>query len=319
MTGPVVVKIGGGDLAVEDICADVSWLVARGHPVVIVHGGAGQTDRLAARLGVRQRRLTTPAGSSSRYTDPATLEVLTLALAGQVKPRLLAALRQSGVRAAGLTGIDGCLLTAFRESAHRAVIEGRTMLVRDDHSGRITHTDPAIVRLLLAGGVVPVISPPALDQHGQLVNVDADRAAAAVAAAVCASRLLFLTAAAGVLADAADQTSVIAELRVPAGGPLRFGPAGGGMATKLLAARDALRAGVPVSISDGRGAVALRQAIEGHGTAVRLGGIGEPVSAVQPGDDRQSGPREKRFLDPASHPTRFHDHGRGLDQGTSWV
>ncbi|WP_197287654.1 amino acid kinase family protein [Streptomyces apocyni] len=179
-----VVKCGGGLSAYrETICQDLAAAAAEG-PVVLVHGGAAQLDELAAQLGVAQRRISTPSGSSSRYTDPATLDVLLMAMAGRVKPALVAALSRHGARPVGLTGMDAGVVTARRVGAHKAVLDGRTRMIRDDHSGRIHAVDPGPLRLLLDAGLLPVLSPPALGADGEPVNVDADRIAAAVAGAL---------------------------------------------------------------------------------------------------------------------------------------
>ncbi|MEU1810565.1 [LysW]-aminoadipate kinase [Micromonospora aurantiaca (nom. illeg.)] len=278
MSDIIVVKCGG-TAAVDSaaVCADVAAVAAAGRRVVLVHGGSAQIDAIAARLGVAQRRITAPDGSSTRYTDPATIEVVLLALAGAVKPRLVAALAGAGVPAVGLTGLDAGLIVARRHGPHRAVIDGRTRLVRDNHTGRIVEVHTELLRTLLDAGTVPVVSPPALGLDGEPVNVDADRAAAAVAAALGARSLLLLTGAPGVLADPADERTLRDVVTLPPdGGP----PAGvrGGATVKLLAARDALHAGVGhVMIADGRGHHPVRAALDGAGTRVRLSGATVPA------------------------------------------
>lgn len=251
MTGAetVVVKVGGGDGAVDParLCADVAALTAGGTRVVLVHGGSDEMARLAADLGVGLRELAAPDGVTTRYTDAATLDVLTLALAGRVKPALVAGLARRGVPAVGLTGLNAGLLRARRKRAVRAVVEGRTMIVRDDLSGRIVAVNATLLTTLLGSGLVPVLSPPALDENAEPVNVNADRVAAAVAGALEAQWLVFLTAAAGVR-DAAGR--VLPRYRVsPAG---RDPVVTGGMTIKLVAAAEARAAGVPhVAVGDG--------------------------------------------------------------------
>jgi acetylglutamate/LysW-gamma-L-alpha-aminoadipate kinase len=266
-----VVKCGGSPLIDRAaLCKDIAALAAAGHRVVLVHGGAAEVDRLAQRLGVPQRRLTTPSGSSSRYTDPATLEVLQLALAGKVKPELVAALNRDGARAVGLTGMDGAVLTAKRTAAHRAVLDGRRVMIRDDHNGRIRKVDPALLELLLDGGCTPVLSPPALAEDGTPVNVDADRTATAVAIALRATRLVLLTGAPGVLADHRDESSLLPEFAVAPAGPVGDA-AVGGMTAKLQAARDALLGGVTdVVVADGRVDGPLSAALAGGGTRISI-------------------------------------------------
>ncbi|MGH4033413.1 [LysW]-aminoadipate kinase [Actinomycetota bacterium Odt1-20B] len=277
-TRPLTVIKCGGNPAVDagGICAEVARLTGEGESVLLVHGGSGEIARLAGRLGVPQRTLVSPDKVSTRYTDPATLEVVVLALAGGVKPRIVAELSRLGVPSAGLTGLDGGMLRARRKSAVRAVVDGRTVLVRDNLSGRLGEVRVELPRALLRSGFVPVVSPPAIDEHGHPVNVDADRVAAALAAALGADRLVLLTGAPGVLADPDDETSVLPVYEVPAtGAPGRF--AGGGMALKLVAAREALAGGVPsVRVADGRTADSVGRALSGSGTAVTLGPGREP-------------------------------------------
>lgn len=277
-----VIKCGGNrTVDAESVCADVAAQIRGGRRIVMVHGGSADIDGLADRLRVPRRRLTAPDGVSARYTDAATLEVVTLALAGSVKPRLVGALLERGVRAVGLTGLDGGLLRARRKAVHRAVVDGRTVFVRDDHSGRIERVDTAVVTALLDAGLVPVVSPPAADQDGLPVNVDADRAAAALAGALEAECLVLLTGAPGVLADPRDEHSVLDRCVVPregAPGPFALG----GMALKLVAAREALLAGVGrVVVADGRGPDAVARALDGWGTDVVLAApqLAEPVGA----------------------------------------
>jgi [amino group carrier protein]-L-2-aminoadipate 6-kinase len=266
-----VVKCGGNpDVDPAGICADVARLVRQGESVLLVHGGSGEIARLAEKLGVPQRTLVAPDGVSARYTDPEMLEVVVLALAGAVKPTLVAALARLGVSAVGLTGLDGGMLRANRKSVVRSVVDGRTVLVRDNHSGQISAVRTELVETLLRSGFVPVVSPPAIDENDHPVNVNADRVAAALAVAVGADRLVLLTGAPGVLADPGDDTSVHRTYEMPrTGAPGAF--AGGGMALKLVAAREALAGGVTsVRIADGRVPDPVSRALAGSGTTVTM-------------------------------------------------
>jgi acetylglutamate/LysW-gamma-L-alpha-aminoadipate kinase len=249
---PLTVVKCGGALNPGPACADVAALAARGGRVVVVHGGAKDITRLAAELGVPERTLLSPAGVRSRHTDAAMLDVITLALTGRAKPRLLAALAAAGASAVGLTGLDGGLLRARRKAAKRTVSGDRVLVVRDDYSGVVTAVATGLLELLLESGFVPVVSPPATGDDGQPLNVDADRAAAAVAATLGAQRLILLTSAPGLLADASNEATVLPRCVLPADGPMPPAAAGG-MHRKLIAAREALAGGVPeVIIADGR-------------------------------------------------------------------
>ncbi len=153
------------------------------------------------------------------------------------------------------------------------------MVVRDDRSGRLTSVATPLLRTLLAEGTVPVLSPPALAEDGLPVNVNADRVAATVAAALGAARLVLLTGAPGVLADSSDPASVRAEYQVHDG---RDPAVGGGMTVKLTAAREALEAGVEdVRIADGRFAATVADALDGRG-GTRIVGAGRQVPSGVP-------------------------------------
>jgi [amino group carrier protein]-L-2-aminoadipate 6-kinase len=259
-----VVKCGGTvGMDTQGVCVAVAEAVLAGHAVILVHGGSGDAAALAARLGVPLRRMVAPDGTVSRYTDPAALEILHLAWAGCVKPALVTGLARNGVAAVGITGLDGGLLRARRNAPQRATVDGRPMVVRNDHSGRITSVRTGLLRTLLAEGLVPVVSPPAFTSDGTVVNVDADRVAGAIAAAMAARHLLLLTAAPGVLADRHDPRSRLDTYRPPPAGRDPF--IEGGMAVKLVAAQAALAEGVPeVSVADGRTTETVRAALAGR-------------------------------------------------------
>jgi acetylglutamate/LysW-gamma-L-alpha-aminoadipate kinase len=268
MPRTIVVKCGGNAAVdVRLVCRDIAGLARGADRLVLVHGGSADIDRLAARMSVASRRLVAPDGVSARYTDEDMLEVVHMALAGRAKPRFVAELMRCEVPAIGLTGLDSGLLRARRKKAHRAVVDGRKVVIRDDHSGRITDVNTDLLETLLGAGQVPVISPPAMAEDGEPVNTDADRAAAAVASALGADTLVMLTGAPGVLADPADETSVQEVCAVPAEGPPPV--RGGGMGLKLVASREALAGDVDrVVIADGRRADPVQAALRGDGTEV---------------------------------------------------
>jgi acetylglutamate/LysW-gamma-L-alpha-aminoadipate kinase len=262
-----VVKLGGsldGDMAAA--CADVRTLVADGAEVVVVHGGGAAADRLGTELGRPPRHLTGRGGRRSRYTDAAALDVLRLGILGRVKPDLVVALTNLGVRAVGLSGVDGGLVTAVRNKPARATVDGVEVVVRDDLSGRISAVDPALLVTLLGGGFTPVVSPPALGTGGETLNVDADRFAAALAVALSADWLVMLSDVPGLLADRHDPASVIREVRTGALDE-HLAVADGRMKVKVRAAAEAYRDGVRhVVLADGRVDSPVLTACAGAGT-----------------------------------------------------
>jgi len=274
---PLVVKVGGAaGVDSEAVCADVAALVAEGWPVVLVHGASAAADALAARAGLPVRQLVSPSGHVSRYTDPETLELYVAAAAGQVNKRLVAYLQGLGCNAIGLSGVDGRLLVARRKAAVRTVENGRQRVVRNDYTGQLEAANGQLLRLLLEAGYTPVIAPLALGGEGERLNVDGDRAAALLAGALAAHSLIILSNVPGLLAAYPDEDSLIRHVPTASLGWAES-LAQGRMKKKLLAAREALTAGVPqVILADSRRPAPLRAALAGEGTVLgdQLAGIG---------------------------------------------
>jgi acetylglutamate/LysW-gamma-L-alpha-aminoadipate kinase len=268
----VVVKIGGSlGPQMRGACADIRTLVRQGCAVLVVHGGAADADRLAAELGRPTRYLTSPRGGRSRYTDAATLDILTMALLGRVKPALVAELLGMEVPAVGLSGIDGHLVTASRTGPARVLLDGVECVVRDDLTGRVANLDTRLVRTLLDAGYVPVVSPPALDPVAGPLNVDGDRLAAALAAALGADWLIVLSNVVGLLRDRTDPASLVA--RLPADRLTEhLDLAEGRMRVKLRSAGEAYLSGVRnVVLADGRRESPILAARHGAGTVIVKG------------------------------------------------
>ena len=232
-----------------------------------MHGGGAAADRIGTELGRPPRYLTGRGGRRSRYTDAAALDVLRLGILGRVKPDLVAALTGLGVRAVGLSGVDGGMVTAVRNKPARATVDGVEVVVRDDLSGRISAVDPALLETLLGGGFTPVVSPPALGTGGETLNVDADRFAAALAVALSADWLVVLSDVPGLLADRHDPASLVREVRTGAALDEHLAVADGRMKVKVRAAAEACRDGVRhVVLADGRVDNPVLTACAGAGT-----------------------------------------------------
>ena len=264
-----VIKVGGslGDQLVN-ICAGLQKLAARGEPVVVLHGGSAEANRLSQQLGVPMRYLRSSSGMHSRYTDPATLDVLTLAMAGRVKPSLTARLVRCGVRAVGLTGVDGALVRAKKTAPTKAYLDDRLVVVRDDLTGRVVEVNTELLRLLLASGYMPVLSPPVIDPDVGPLNIDGDRLATAIAVALKATHLIILSNVPGLLRDPADPDSLVPRLSL-ASFAEHIGLAQGRMRVKLLAAQEALTRGVRyVILGDGRLDSPIEAALAGEGTVL---------------------------------------------------
>jgi [amino group carrier protein]-L-2-aminoadipate 6-kinase len=262
----LVVKIGGSaGVSTLNIAREIAQCVAQGQRIVVLHGGSDLTNTLSERLGHPVRMITSPGGMVSRYTDSETLGIYAMAVAGQINTELVACLQRQGVNAIGLAGVDGRLLLARRKSVVRAVTaEGRTHILRDDYTGRIEQVNAALLLQLLDAGYTPVIAPLALSLEGERLNVDGDRAAAVVAAALKANTLVIMTNVPGLLTNPADNTTLIRT--IPAeklAECMQY--AQGRMRKKLLGAQEALQDGVSrVCI----GSTSLLSVLNGAGTTI---------------------------------------------------
>lgn len=259
----LVVKVGG---AAGNVLDPALREVAHRPGTVLVHGGSEEVDRLGTALGRPPEYLTSPSGVVSRRSDAAHLEVLIAAMPGSVQTRLVARLLALGGRPIGLSGVDGGLVRATRKEAVRAVVDGKVRILHDDLSGTIERVDRSLLDLLLGAGLLPVVGPPAVTGDGEVVNVDADRLAAAIAVALEAEALLLLTNVPGLLRDPRNPASTIPAVgrgEIDAVLPI----AGGRMRKKVLAAREALEGGVGrVVIGPSSGATPVSAALGGQGT-----------------------------------------------------
>jgi len=274
----VVVKVGGAR-AVDPAgaLADIAALVERGERVVLVHGGSTAVDDLLERLGEEPEYVETPGGVVGRFTDETTMEALEMAF-GQLNTQLVAGLQNEGVDAVGLSGVDGRLVTGRRKSAVRVQEGGKRKIRRGDHSGTIDAVNADLLETLLAGGYTPVVGLPVLgeEEDGLIpVNSDADRAAAAVAAALGAT-LVSLTDVPGVFADPDDPDTLIERVETPEEFAALEDAAAGFMGRKVMAAEEALAGGADrVVVADANADQPVRAALEGSGTVIEGSAVEE--------------------------------------------
>ena len=240
-----VIKLGGS--AMEDAAAlratlqDVLFMETVGLRPVLVHGGGKPIDRAMAAAGLHPRKVL-----GRRYTDDATLDIVVRVLKDEINPGIVDQLNQLGgnaVSAASLLRGERLTLSGPDGSA---VDLGRV--------GTVTRVDTDRLRDLIARGTVPVIPSLALDAAGRWLNVNADTAASAVAGALVADKVVFLTDTPGVLRDRADTGSLFPRLtEAECRGLIGSGVIDGGMVPKVEACFEALAAGArSVAILDGR-------------------------------------------------------------------
>ncbi|MEJ7811799.1 MAG: acetylglutamate kinase [Gemmatimonadaceae bacterium] len=237
-TAPIVVKVGGraqGDPALPARLAAL-WRTS-GRALVLVHGGGDEISTLQRALGAEPSFV-----GGRRVTTEGDIATVRMALSGAINKRIVAALISRGVEAVGLSGEDAALIGARRMTTDGG---GSLGLV-----GAPERINAALLRHLLAGGYMPVVSPLGrdLDGGGSALNVNGDDAAAAIATAIGARELFFLADVAGVLVDGTPVEGLDAD---DVATLIAGGTAAGGMAAKLQAAVGALHGGVPsVRIGD---------------------------------------------------------------------
>ena len=262
----LVVKIGGGTgLDLPAACDDLAT-IARQQALVVVHGVSAIMNQMCQDLGIEVQSLTSPSGHSSRYTPPSVRDIYVRA-SQSANQHVVSALRQRGVNAVGISG-DDVVITGERKRAIRAVVKGRVRIVRDDCSGSIQSVYAEALQRALNEGKVPVLPPMARSEDG-LLNVDGDRAGAAVARALAADTFIILSNVKGLYREFPDESSFVAEVaRAQIDSAETW--AGGRMKRKVVAAKEALDGGVSrVSIADGRVDKPVTKALCGAGTRFR--------------------------------------------------
>lgn len=267
----LVVKVGGSEgIDYQAVCADVAGLVRAGQRMVLVHGGSSQTNAVATALGHPPRFIQSPTGYSSRLTDQRTLEIFKMVYCGQVNKMIVELLQRLGCNAVGLSGIDGGLWRGPRKKAVHAVDDsGRKFVVRDNFTGKVEQVNTGLLLSLLDGGYLPVLTPPAISDEGEAINVDGDRAAAETAKALKAEDLLILSNVPGVLARFPDEASLIPVIRSHEIEKVAQECAQGRMRIKLLGTLEAIAGGVRrVILGDARIGNPVSAALAGRGTVV---------------------------------------------------
>lgn len=239
----IVVKYGGNAMINQElkhaVMRDMVLLAQVGIRVVLVHGGGPEINDMLARLGKESRFV-----GGLRYTDEETVQVAGMVLAGKVNKELVSLIHENGGKAIGLCGIDGRMILAKKHQGPEDL----------GFVGDITQVDPAPIQMALDHGYLPVIATIGSDTDGSLYNINADTAAAAIAAAMKAEKLISLTDTRGLLRDVADETSLIERIAVQEIPDLiQEGIISGGMIPKIQCCVDGIRDGLTEAvILDGR-------------------------------------------------------------------
>jgi acetylglutamate kinase len=239
----VVVKYGGAamieDALRTEVLKDIVLLDHVGLHPVVVHGGGPEISEMMRRLGKQPEFV-----DGQRVTDAATVEIAQMVLVGKTNPDLVAAIHQQGGRAIGLSGKDGAMVLARKQSGEKDL----------GFVGEVTEVNPSLVRGLLAEGFIPVIAPITAGPAGETYNINADHFAGRIAGPLGASKLVLLTDVRGVLRDKSDPESLVSELTAGAAKQMIAAKQiESGMIPKVQACLEALEGGVErCHIIDGR-------------------------------------------------------------------
>ena len=237
----VVVKFGGNAMVSQDLCSavmsDITLLTQVGVKVVLVHGGGPEISDMLRRVNK-----TTEFVDGLRVTDAETMEIAQMVLCGKINKSLVAQMQKAGGNAIGLCGVDGHM------------IEAECLNPRLGFVGEITRVNPKPVMDMLSMGYIPVVSSVGCDAAGNAYNINADTAAAAIAAALGAECMVAMTDIVGILKDKDDPSSLISRINVQeAPEMIASGVISGGMIPKVEGCCNAVKAGVKkVFIIDGR-------------------------------------------------------------------
>ena len=239
----IVVKYGGSAMLDEElqknVIKDVTFLKLVGFKPIIVHGGGKEISKWVSKAGMEPKFI-----DGLRVTDEETMEIAEMVL-GRVNKSLVSMVESLGVKAIGISGKDGSVLRVKKKLSKGEDI---------GFVGEVTKVNTELLNTLLDNDFVPVICPIGSDDEYHSYNINADDAACAIATAVGASKLVFLTDIEGVYRDPQDKSTLISELSIPeAEELLGSGNIGGGMLPKIQNCVDAIKSGVSrVHILDGR-------------------------------------------------------------------
>ncbi len=237
----ITIKIGGS--VVDDlhpsIITDIKKII-ESEGLILVHGGGKEVTKVCKQLGKEPRFVKSPSGIKSRYTDKETVEIFTMVMSGRINKTIVQMLQKNGINAVGLSGVDARVIEADRKKKLIIVNEkGRKQAIDGGYTGKITNVNAGFIKSLLEQGLTPVISPIAISEESEFLNVDGDRAAAYVAGKTGSDKVLFITNVDGLLMD----DKLVPKLTLAEAREIRpkIGP---GMEKKILASTEALDMGV---------------------------------------------------------------------------
>ena len=237
----ITIKIGGSvvDNLHPSTIDDIKKVVQQ-EGVILVHGGGKEVTKVTEQLGKEPKFVVSPSGIKSRYTDKETSEIFTMVMSGRINKAIVQMLQKNGINAIGLSGMDGKTIEANRKKKLMIMNEkGRKQVIDGGYTGKISNVNSDLIKTIMDKGYTPVISPIAISEESEFLNVDGDRAAANVAGHVKADKVLFITNVDGLLME----DKLVEKLSLQEAKEI-MPKIGFGMEKKILAATEALEMGV---------------------------------------------------------------------------
>ena len=244
----MVIKVGGNAMLnpekntaiMETIIQDIVLLHYVGiHPIVI-HGGGPEINEKMEKMGKQPKFI-----GGLRVTDDDTLEIAMMVLVGNINTKMVSLINKHGGKGVGLSGVDSNLIMANKKKNQKVIVNGNEEDVDIGWVGETEIINPRLLRIMIENNYIPVISPIAVDKKGQMLNINADTVAGAIAAAMGAKKLVMMTDITGVLRDVNDKESRISKLKVSDIDELIEDEIiSGGMIPKIKGAETAVKNGV---------------------------------------------------------------------------
>jgi acetylglutamate/LysW-gamma-L-alpha-aminoadipate kinase len=255
----IVVKVGGAEgIDIQNVIRDLATY----DRFVLVHGCSSEVNRMSEEAGHPPRMVTSVSGYTSRFTDKRTMDIFEMANA-KINREIVSSFQELGIDAVGIGGVDSGLLRAKRKDAIKIIEDGKKKVLRGDYTGKIESVNVEVLKSLLDEGRLPVVAPIAVSHENEAVNVDGDRAAAAIAGAVQAETLIFLSNVPGLMDLENDQLIE----RITVDNSMNY--AKGRMRKKMLGAKEALESGIQrVILSDANTEKPITDAMSGAGTVI---------------------------------------------------
>jgi len=265
----VVVKIGGSKgIELDLVCQNAAEIHKKGRPIVLIHGGSHETDIIAKNLSHPSEYIQTNKGLV-RYTDYETLTIMMMVYCGKINKEIVSRFQRMGVNAVGISGVDGRLLEGRRKESLRITKNGKRLVMHGNFTGKLEKINPQLLQLLLEANFLPVVAPTAVSYEGEPINVDGDRAAAKIAIALGAKKLIILSNIPGVLREYPNEKTLIPRVNLSEIETVMNKYTKGRLPIKLDASREAIEGGVSkVVIGDGRYKNPISKALSGQGTVI---------------------------------------------------